>query len=186
LIAGLTITGFVFAQKKMSAYAVEVSRVKVDATASDSSLQTLKSIEKVLKDDQETVNKAKRLKHNSSLPQFKAIEDLEKHGLANELSLKDISFESTDTANTSAAAGATAPVTATPGTVAAPTPAASGVNITFKIGEGKVSTVSFVNFLYDIEHSTPKMQIKGISLKKGASKDELTVEAMTVTMLTKQ
>lgn len=184
LIASLAVVGFVFAQKQINAYVLEVSHKKVDATASESSLQTLQTVEKQLQNDQETVKKADLLKHNSSLPQFKAIADIQNHAEANKINLSDISFEASGASTTPAVA--TAPVTATPGTTPAAAPAAAGISITFKINDGEVATTDFVNFLYDIEHSTPKLQIKGISVKKGKSNSQLTVDAMTVTMLTQQ
>jgi hypothetical protein len=179
LVATLAVVGFVFAQKQISAYALEVSHKKVDATASESSLQTLQTVEKQLADDQEIIKKASTLKHNSSLPQFKAIADLQNHAQANKISLSDISFEASS-ASTTAPATTTTP---TPDT-AAPAAPAAGISITFKVNDGEVATTDFVNFLYDIEHSTPKMQIKGISVKKGKTDSQLAVDSMTVTMLT--
>lgn len=180
LVAILAVAGFVYAQKMMSDYALEVSHKKVDATASAGSLQTLQAVEKQLKADSALIDKAKNLKHNSNLPQFKAIEDLQNHAKNNNITLNDVSFASAETTAAPAPAGA-APAAAPP-----TTPAANGVNISFTVNDGSVETIDFVNFLYDIEHSVPKMQIKGISVKKGPSSNQLTVESMNVIMLTEQ
>lgn len=184
IIAILATVGFIFAQQKLGAYATEVSRKKVDATASKSSLQTLQSIQKQLAADTETIKKAASIKHISDLPQFKAIEDIQNHAKANKISLTEVSFA--DAAAATATPQATAPA-ATPATPGATTPTAerAGVDISFGVNDGEVPIADFVRFLYDIEHSTPKMQIKGISLTKGDSKDSITVSTMTVTMFTK-
>lgn len=179
--AGLTVFGFVVAQQKLNTYAIEVSHKKIDASASKASLQTLQSIEKQLAKDKETVEKAKNIKHVSNLPQFKAIQDLKNHAIANGIGLSDISF---------AASGETAPA-ATGGAAAAPltTPAVTageGIDISFKINDGQVAVLDLVRFLYDIEHSTPKLQINGITVTKGATKDHVMIETMTVRMFTKQ
>lgn len=185
LVAILAVVGFVFAQKMMGDYALEVSHKKVDAAASENSLQTLQSVEKQLSEDSDLIEKAKNLKHNSSLPQFKAIEDLQAHAANNNITLNDVSFASADTGSAAPAAAGTAPA-ATPAPAATTTPPASGVMISFSINDGVVDTIDFVNFLHDIEHSIPKMQIKGVSVKPGPSSNQLTVEAMNVTMLTEQ
>lgn len=177
-IAALGVFGFIFTQQKIAAYAVEVSHKKIDATASKASLQTLQAIEKQLTEDKETIDKARDIKHSSSLPQFKAIQDLKNHASANRITINDISF--------AAPAATTPPATGTP-TAPAGTPAVSttDVDISFKINDGQVEVDKFMRFLYDIEHSTPKMQVQGISVKKGASNATIMVDAVTVRMFTK-
>ena len=179
IVTGLAVVGFAFAQKQLAAYATEVSHKRVDANASGTSLQTLQAIQKELTDDEELIQKAKNIKHTSSLPQFKAIDDLLNHAQANKITLTELSFA--DTA--SGAAAPTSPATTTP---AAPAAAATseGVDISFGINEGEVSTANFVQFLHDIEHSMPKMQVKGIALQKGSSVDTISIDKITVTMFT--
>jgi cytoskeletal protein RodZ len=177
-IAALGVFGFIFAQQKIASYAVEVSHKKIDASASKASLQTLEAIEKQLTADKETIEKAKSVKHSSNLPQFKAIQDLKNHAAANRITINDISFAAT--------AAATPPATGALATPATPPAAAStDVDISFKINDGQVELDKFMSFLYDIEHSTPKMQIQGISVKKGSSKSNIVVDAITVRMFTK-
>jgi hypothetical protein len=184
IVAGLAITGFVLVQQKLSAYAVEVSHKKVDAAGSKASLQTLQSIEKELAANSETVIKAKNIKHTSDLPQFKAIEDINNHAKANSLTISNVTFASVDA---STAAGSTP----APGAAATPvaTTQADGVDITFTLSdgieEGTIDTLNFVHFMYDIEHSTPKMQIQGIGVT-GKSSSRLTVEPITIKMFTKK
>lgn len=183
-IAGLAVTGFVFAQQKLSAYATEVSHKKVDAAGSKASLQTLQTIEKELATNQETVEKAKNIKHASDLPQFKAIEDIRNHATANHLSISNVTFTSVDAGAATGTPPTTPPATggaATPLT----TPQAEGVDITFTLGGDSVSVVDFVNFVYDIEHSTPKMQIQGIGIT-GKDSTSITVKPMTIKMFTKK
>ena len=179
-IAALGVAGFIFAQQKIASYAIEVSHQKIDASASKASLQTLQAIEKQLNEDKETIDKAKSIKHSSNLPQFKAIEDLKNHANANKIGISDISF---------AAPSATTPppggAVATPATPAPAPTTTTDVDISFKINDGQVEVDKFMRFLYDIEHSTPKMQIQGISVKKGSSKSYLMVDAITVRMFTK-
>lgn len=178
-IAALSIVGFILVQQKLSAYAIEVSHIKVDATGSQASLQTLQSIQKQLIDSQEIINKAGSIKHNSELPQFKAIEDIRNHATVNHISISDISFASVDA---SPATGAPAAQT----TPQAPPVAtqADGIDITFTIDGGSIDTIDFVNFLYDIEHSTPKMQVGGITVSAGSDKSSVKVDKMTIKMFT--
>lgn len=184
-VAGLAVTGFVFVQQKLSAYATEVSHKKVDAAGSKASLQTLQTIEKELGLNQATVDKAKNIKHVSDLPQFKAIEDISNHARANNLSISNITFTSIDAGAATGTSPATPP--AAGGAPATPlaTPQAEGVDITFTLGDGTVDVVDFVNFVYDIEHSTPKMQLQGIGVT-GESSTRITVKPMTITMFTKK
>jgi hypothetical protein len=178
-IAILTIVGFTLVQQKLSTYALEVSHIKVDATGSQTSLQTLQSVQKQLIASEETINKARNIKHNSELPQFKAIEDIRNHADANNISISNISFASA-TPTPTAGATPTAPM-ATP---AAPAAQADGIDISFTIDGGSVDTVDFINFLYDIEHSTPKLQVEGITVAGGSSKSSVKVDKMTIKMFT--
>lgn len=185
---GLSIGGFVFIQQKISDFAVEVSHKKVDAAASKASLQTLQRLEKELAANQEIVEKAKNIKHVSDLPQFKAIEDLRNHAQANGLSVTDITFTSASAGGSAAAGGAGAtPNAVTPISPTAPTATdADGVDITFNLGSGSVPATDFINFLYDIEHSTPKMQVLGIDVSAGSGASDITIGQMTVKMFTKK
>jgi hypothetical protein len=177
-IAALGVFGFIFAEQKIASYAVEVSHKKIDASASKASLQTLQAIEKKLAEDKETIDKAKSVKHSSSLPQFKAIQDLKNHAAANRITINDISFAAPAATTPPAGGTLTAPTTT-------PSAASTDVDISFKINDGQVEVDKFMSFLYDIEHSTPKMQVQGITVKQGSSKSNITVDAITVRMFTK-
>lgn len=185
-IVGLTTVGFILTQQKLSAYAIEVSHKKVDASGSRESVQTLQSIQQELTARRSTVDKVKNIKHASDLPQFKAIDDIRNHAKANELSISNITFASAN-AGATAGAAATPAAPATPATGAA-TPATTsgdGIDISFALGGGTVNVTNFVQFLYDIEHSTPKMQVQGINVSGGGDKDHIKVETMTIKMFTK-
>lgn len=188
-IAGLSVGGFVLVQQKISTFAVEVSHKKVDAAASKASLQTLQRIEKELTANREIVDKADNIRHVSDLPQFKAIDDIRNLAAANNLELSNITFTATNatTAGSTPATtpGAAAPITsaATPGTTTADV---QGVDITFDLGQGAIKAADFINFLYDIEHTTPKMQAQGIGVSAGGGASDIKVEQMTVKMFTKK
>lgn len=181
-ILGLSIGGFVLIQQKISAFAVEVSHKKVDAAASKASLQTLQRLQKELTANSSVIEKAKNIKHASSLPQFKAIEDIRNHGKANGLTVSDITFTAISAGSTPAPSAPVAP--AAPG--APPAASADGVDITFNLGSGSIPAINFVNFLYDIEHTTPKMQLQSIEVSAGSGPSDVTVGQMTVKMFTKQ
>lgn len=188
-IAGLSVGGFVLVQQKISTFAVEVSHKKVDAAASKASLQTLQRIEKELTANREIVDKADNIRHVSDLPQFKAIDDIRNLAAANNLELSNITFTATNAATAgstpAATPGAAAPITsaATPGTATADV---QGVDITFDLGQGAIKAADFINFLYDIEHTTPKMQAQGIGVSAGGGTSDIKVEQMTVKMFTKK
>lgn len=185
-IVGLTAAGFILTQQKLSAYAIEVSHKKVDASGSRESVQTLQSIQQELTARQSTVDKVKNIKHASDLPQFKAIDDIRNHAKANELSISNITFASANVGTTAgAAATPAAPVTPATGAATPATTSGDGIDISFALGGGTVNVTNFVQFLYDIEHSTPKMQVQGINVSGGGDKDHIKVETMTVKMFTK-
>lgn len=184
-VVGLTTAGFILAQQKLSAYTVEASHKKVDASGSRESLQTLQSVRQELTASQSTVDKVKNIKHESDLPQFKAIDDIRNHAKANDLTISNVTFAS---ANVGTTTGTPAATPATPGATGAATPAAAqgdGIDISFALGGGTVNVKNFVEFLYDIEHSTPKMQVQGINIAGGSDKDHIKIETMTIKMFTK-
>lgn len=184
LVASGTVVGFVFVQKQLSAYAVEVSHIKVDASGSKQSLTTLQTLEKELERNQDVILKATSLKHVSDLPQFQAIEDVQNHAKANNLQLKNVTFSSNEAAPATTGA---APATSTPATTP-PATQSDGINITFTLADGlndgSVNIDEFLNFLYDIEHSIPKLQVQGIGVA-GKGSTRVTVEPITVKMFTK-
>ncbi len=180
LITGLSIMGFSLLHKKLATYAIEVSHKRIDANASKASLQSLQSIEKQLAADTQIIEDIKTLRHSGELPQFKAIEDLKMHASINDISISDISFSSTPTAGDIA----TTPEASTPIAPSAGD-ASNGVDIAFKISGGQVNVVNLINFLYDVEHSTPKLQIDSLSLTKSEDKRFVTIDGMTIKMFTK-
>lgn len=185
-VAGLATAGFILSQQKLSAYTVEVSHKKVDASGSKQSLQTLKSIQQELTASQSTVDKVKNIKHESDLPQFKAIDDIRNHAKANDLSVSNVTFAAANVGTATSTPAATP--AATPGAAGTTTPAATsadGIDISFTLGGGTVNVKNFVEFLYDIEHSTPKMQVQGINIAGGSDRDHIKVETMTIKMFTK-
>lgn len=183
LVAGATVVGFILVQKQLSAYAVEVSHIKVDASGSEQSLATLQTLEKELERNRDVILKATSLKHVSDLPQFQAIEDMQNHAKANNLQLKNVTFSS----NEATPVVGTAPAPSTPATTP-PATQSDGINVTFTLADGlndgSVNIDEFLNFLYDIEHSIPKMQVQGISVG-GKGSTRVTVEPITVKMFTK-
>lgn len=183
-IVGLATTGFVLAQQKLGTYALEVSHKKVDAAGSKQSLQTLQAIERELAASADTVKKAAGIKHTSDLPQFKAIDDIRNHAQANGLSISNITFASANVGSTAIPATPAAPAAGGAVTPAA-TQGGDGIDISFTLGGGEVSTDSFVKFLYDVEHSTPKMQVQGINVAGGSDKAHVKIQTMTIKMFTK-
>ena len=164
LIIGLGAAGFVYAQKELLGYAKEISRKKVDASASNSSISTLQNIQKELRGYDDVKQKIGALRAGDEFPIFRIVDEVNKIASRNNVPISSFSFGDSAAAPT---AGANA--TPTPATPAAPS-ASTSKTISLTVNFGQISNYQdYLQFLYDIEQNVPKMRVKSVSVNSGAA-----------------
>ncbi|HCZ28791.1 TPA: hypothetical protein DHU97_03555 [Candidatus Saccharibacteria bacterium] len=180
LIIGIA-AGYGFGIKLLHEYAIEVSHKKVDALASNSNIQTLQKLDQQLTSYKDALQKAESLKISGEFPEFRIVEEVQSVAKQNGIGISSYNYGGagdTTTADTGIS-------TTTPGAapVAGSTQSTSDkISLTVNL----VSPVSYKNllqFLYDVEHHIPKMELDGISISPaGAGNDMVSVQAVSIQM----
>jgi len=166
LIIGLAAAGFVYAQKELLSYAKEISRKKVDASASNSSISTLQNVQKELRGYDDVKQKIGALRAGDEFPIFRIVDEVNKIASRNNVPISSFSFG--DSAATPAAGTSATPVP-TPTTPTAPSPSSSKI-ISLTVNFGQISSYQdYLQFLYDIEQNVPKMRVKSVAVNSGAA-----------------
>lgn len=170
------VVGFIYGQRLLQGYAVEVSHKKIDAEASNNNLQALEKMEEELADNKDVLEKISLLRATSDFPEFRVVDEINKIAQRNGITISG--YQYTDGSTTpSTGAGTTAPTTTpptTPPTGTTTTPAtsnsAAGKTISLLITpESPMNYRQFLQFLYDIEQNLPKMKVAGISIAPGGA-----------------
>ena len=165
LIIGLSAAGFIYAQKELLSYAKEISRKKVDASASNSSIATLQNVQKELQNYDDVKQKISALRAGDEFPIFRIVDEVNKIASRNNIPISSYSFG--DSAAPAAGTGATP--TPTPATPAAPS-TSSSKTISLTVNFGQISSYrDYLQFLYDIEQNVPKMRVKSVSVNSGTA-----------------
>lgn len=170
-----SVAGFVYRLGVLNTFAVDVSHKKVDAEASNSSLQTLQKLEHTLSASRETLKRTEQLSITNELPQFQAVTDVKNIANRNKLPISNVTF----TDSTASTPSSSTPAAPTTPSVAAPVATGKQVDVTLTLGEN-VNYDSFLQFLYDTERSIPNMQIGEISLSSGSSRDTIKPGNITI------
>ena len=170
-----SVAGFVYRLGVLNTFAVDVSHKKVDAEASNSSLQTLQKLEHTLSASRETLKRTEQLSITNELPQFQAVTDVRTIADRNKLPITNVTF----TDSTASTPSSSTPATPAAPSVAAPVATGKQVDVTLTLGEN-VDYDSFLQFLYDTERSIPNMQIGEISLSPGSSRDTIKPGNITI------
>lgn len=170
-----SVAGFVYRLGVLNTFAVDVSHKKVDAEASNSSLQTLQKLEHTLSASRETLKRTQQLSITNELPQFQAVTDVRNIADRNKLPITNITF----TDSTASAPSSSTPAAPATPSAAAPAATSKQVDVTLTLGEN-VDYDSFLQFLYDTERSIPNMQIGEISLSPGSSRDTIKPGNITI------
>jgi len=164
LIIGLGAAGFVYAQKELLSYAKEISRKKVDASASNSSIATLQNVQKELQGYDDVKQKIGALRAGDEFPIFRIVDEVTKIASRNNVPISSFSFgdsAATPTAGTSASPTPTAPVASS---------TSSSKTISLNVNFGQINNYQdYLQFLYDIEQNVPKMRVKSVSVNSGAA-----------------
>lgn len=171
IILGLSTAGFIYAQKELQSYAKEISRKKIDANASNSTISTLQKVQSQLQDYDDIKEKIQNLRADDEFPEFRVIDEVNKIASRNNIPVSSFSYG--DSAAAADASG-TAPAATTPPAAATPvvpsTSAAAGKTISLIVNFGQISDYkSYLQFLYDIEQNIPKMKVKSVAVSSGAA-----------------
>lgn len=177
LIIGLGVAGFLYANQQLSTYAAEVGKREADANASEDSVTVLKSIESQLETYSDAIDDAANLTIKTELPQFQAVEAIQRLSDRAQIEPRSITFGGANT-GTEIAPGATQPTPTT-----APTAGAKGVDITVQLPD-TIPIERYLQFLALTESTTPKMQVKDINLIGTESTGSITGGQLVITVYT--
>lgn len=167
LIIGLGAAGFVYAQKELLSYAKEISRKKVDANASNSSISTLQNVQKELQGYDDVKQKIGALRAGDEFPIFRIVDEVNKIASRNNVPISSFSFG--NSAAAPAAGASPAPTTPAPAIPAVPSASSSKI-ISLTVNFGQISNYQdYLQFLYDIEQNVPKMRVTSVSVNSGAA-----------------
>lgn len=170
ILAG-AIAGFVFAHQKLTGYAVDISKKKVDAEASETVIQSLEAITKQLEDNAEVRETAGSLRLDDNHPEFSVSRELRSIADRN-----NIKVTLTTASPTTDGATTTPPATPSP-TESVPVAPSDTFSITMAVRpKGKqafneTSFRDFLQFLRDLEQNLPKIKINGVRVSSGAVED---------------
>lgn len=168
VILGSSAAGFFFVQKEMRGYAKEISRTKIDANASNSSISTLQKVQDELKGYDDVRTKIQGLRANDEIPEFRIIDEVTKIASRNNIPVSSFSYG--DSAASTATGGAAAAPTPTTPTTPPTGTTSSAKTIALTVNFGQVSDYkSYLQFLYDIEQNIPKMRVKSVAVSSGGS-----------------
>lgn len=184
LIVVAATAGFLFAQKSLNEYAVEISRLNADAASGDQNLQTLNGLQAKLDERKTAIDSAHALVADEATYADKAINDITR--IANEAGVRITSFEFVENAASTPGAAAAAPAPATAPTTTAPTTPTAGApagvakkTISVAI-ESPLEYSSLMKFISGIETNQLKMQIPSVAMTKGegskVSTQQFTIE----------
>lgn len=177
LIISLGVAGFLYANQQLSTYAAEVGKREADANASEDSVTVLKSIESQLETYSDAIDDAANLTIKTELPQFQAVEAIQRLSERAQIEPRSITFGG---ANTGAEI---APGSAQPTPAATPPTGTNGVDITVQLPD-TISIERYLQFLALIENTTPKMQVKDINLTGAESTGSITGGQLVITVYT--
>lgn len=180
LIIGIA-AGYGFGIKLLHEYAIEVSHKKVDALASNSNIQTLQKLDQQLTSYKDALQKAESLKISGEFPEFRIVEEVQSVAKQNSIGISSYNYGGAgDT--TAADTGTSTP---TPGaTPIAGSTQSTGdkISLTLNIAS-PVGYKNLLQFLYDVEHHIPKMELDGIDISPaGAGNGTVSVQAVSIQM----
>jgi len=168
LILGSSAAGFIYVQQELRGYAKEISRKKIDANASNSTISTLKKVENELRGYGDVKEKIQGLRANDELPEFRLTDEVTKIAARNNIPISNLSIGDGTAAGTPPTAGGAATPTTPTTPVTGSTSNAKTIALT--VNFGPVSDYkNYLQFLYDIEQNIPKMRVKSVSVNSGSS-----------------
>lgn len=151
-------------------YAVEVSHKKVDATASNGTVQALQKTQEYLDANKDVLEKIGLLRSASEFPEFKVVDEVRKVAAKNNIQIESFSYGGDSSkSGDSTTTPSTSTTTTAPSTSKTESTKSSGDTIALSVTFKAPSYLEFLQFTYDIEQHLPKMKINGIGISSGSS-----------------
>lgn len=177
-------TGFAYGLNYIQKYAVDVSRKKVDAQASNGTVASLQKAQEKLDETKDVRDKLQLLKSDSEFPEFRIVDEVRAVAGKNGIQIESFDYgEANATGATSSAPPAQTSPTVTP-TPTAPTSGGNTISLTVKL-QSPVNYSSYLQFLYDLEQSLPILKVDGVSLSPGDSNEQVAIDQLTIQMYKK-
>jgi hypothetical protein len=178
VILGSSAAGFIYAQKELREYAKEISRKKIDANASNSTISTLKKVKNDLGGYSDVKEKIQGLRANDVPPEFRIVNEVTKIAARNNIPISSFDFGDGATASPSTTSGTATPTTPTAPVAGSTTSNAKTISLTVNFGQVN-DYKNYLQFLYDIEQNIPKMRVKSVSVSSGGSASTNTSSSST-------
>lgn len=187
LMLAITVGVFYLGRQQLSVIAMSVNHANADANASNDNLNTLKKIQDTLAKNQTVISRASQLDATSNGYDYqnKIISDLETYGRQTGVGVTQVDFSAAF-----AAAGSSAPASATPATGQTP-PTTSAANMSKPITisvtlDSPATYTNLLKFINLIEQNLPKMQIARLNLSHlDSDPSKVTVSNFAIEMYVK-
>jgi hypothetical protein len=177
IILGSSAAGFIYVQQELRGYAKEISRKKIDANASNSTISTLKKVENELRGYGDVKEKIQGLRANDELPEFRLTDEVTKIAARNNIPISNLSIGDGTAGTPPTAGGAATPTTPTTPVTGS---TSNAKTIALTVNFGPVSDYKdYLQFLYDIEQNIPKMRVKSVSVSSGGASTDTSSSSST-------
>jgi hypothetical protein len=167
LLIGLAGVGFYFAQSFLHDFAVSVGQTVAQSKSSDTSLQSLSTLQQKLANEQDIIRKTNTIFTSTTNYQTQAVQDLITYAGETGITISNYVFPATGV--TSSAATNSIPLTQITVTLASP-----------------VSYNNLLKFMTAIEGNLPKMQITSLNLGRvDGDSTSVQIQQLTVAVYTR-
>ncbi|MES2876519.1 MAG: hypothetical protein V4678_03560 [Patescibacteria group bacterium] len=180
--------GFWFVQQGLKGYATTISSLNADAQSGDQNIQTLRSLETKLAEEQTTIATARSIVADNATYADQVINDITR--IANESGVNITSFEFIDSSTTTLTAPSSPATTAPAAGGAQPmatTATPSGVtkkSVTVAL-ESPLKYSTLMSFIQKIEANELKMQIPSVTMTKEKD-DNVTTQTFSIEVYVRQ
>lgn len=178
LVVVLLAGGFMFAQSNLKGYAETISRLNADAQSGDQNIQTLRTLETRLSEEQLAIAGARSVIADNATYADQVINDITRIAAESGVTLNGFEFAS-DTTAAAPSPAAAAPVAGAPLTPASPT--AGGVTkkaVTVTL-QSPLKYSNLMNFIQKIETNKLKMQFASVAMTKDKG-DSVTTQTFSI------
>jgi hypothetical protein len=184
-IAASTLGAFFFGYRYLQSVGEEAAKRQADATASESSVSNLRTLQAQLKSKQTVIEKLGELRSSESLPQFDTERSLRIIAGQLNLPIKNVNFVNADQP-TSGTSGSQAGQQAAPSSGQATAPSGTpsrNSRISFEF-DRPLSYSELIAFYDAIETSAPKLKLSGLTIPNEANRNAINPGMLTLEIAT--
>lgn len=177
LLLAIFAAGFLFFRNQLDVFATQVKADNNAAAISNNDVERLQDLKQKLENDKVAVNRAKNIVADSQYYQYQnqIISDINQYANDSGVTITSFTFSSGNDKKTAA------PV---PSTLTTPPPGLKSTSAVIAI-KSPVNYDSIMRFIHSIELNLTKMQLAGVSLTKGTSNTDVTVNPITLEVYTR-